>query len=78
MDDNHAEIEQQLCKGCRLCIEFCPRQCLGLGSEINNLGYQYARFVNPQCTACGFCYYICPEPGAVKVFKADAHASAGA
>ena len=69
MSNNKAEIEKDLCKGCRLCVEFCPKQCIALGSDINILGYQFAKFVNPDCIACGFCFYICPEPGAVRVYK---------
>ena len=69
MKGNFAEIDPSQCKGCRLCIETCPRHCIVLGSQINSMGYQFARFEGDGCTACGFCYYICPEPGAVRVFK---------
>lgn len=73
MDDsqNHVIIEASECKGCRLCVESCPRECLVIGSEINAQGYQHARFANPRCIACGTCYYVCPEPGAITVIKAD-------
>ncbi|HKJ84603.1 MAG TPA: ferredoxin family protein [Spirochaetia bacterium] len=66
---NYAHVEPDLCKGCRLCVETCPRSCLEMGTEINKLGYQYARFVNSTCTACGMCFYACPEPGAITVYK---------
>ena len=66
---NHVVIEAQECKGCRLCVEACPKSCLVIGSEINGQGYQYARFERPTCTACGLCYYVCPEPGAITVYK---------
>jgi len=66
---NFAHIEPDLCKGCRLCVEVCPRDCLQMGTEINRLGYQYARFVNYTCTACGMCFYACPEPGAITVYR---------
>jgi NAD-dependent dihydropyrimidine dehydrogenase PreA subunit len=71
MTDNRVEIDPSQCKGCRLCVEACPKHCLIIGSEINVLGYQYAKFQNPECTACGFCFYVCPEPGAVTVIKAE-------
>ncbi len=70
MTDNRVEIDPAQCKGCRLCVEACPKHCLIIGSEINVLGYQYAKFQNPECTACGLCFYVCPEPGAVTVLKA--------
>jgi NAD-dependent dihydropyrimidine dehydrogenase PreA subunit len=71
MQENYIEIEIEQCKGCRLCVETCPHHCIVQGSEINKMGYQYIRFVQNGCTACGFCYYICPEPGAITVIKAE-------
>lgn len=68
---NHVIIQASECKGCRLCVEACPKGCLDIGSVINTLGYQHARFAKPTCTACGLCYYVCPEPGAITVVKAD-------
>lgn len=65
---NHITIEPEGCKGCRLCVEFCPKKCIAIGSHINKIGYQYAEFKSEKCTACGICYHICPEPGAITVF----------
>ena len=67
--ENHVVIDSSQCKGCRLCIETCPNHCISLGSRINSMGYQFAMFEGWKCTACGFCYYICPEPGAIEVHK---------
>ena len=58
------------CLKCRVCVESCPRECIVIGSDINVLGYQHARFAKAECTACGLCYYVCPEPGAITVVKA--------
>ena len=69
MPKNYIHIESSQCKGCRLCVEACPKNCIEIGSTINELGYQYAVYKNPACIACGFCYYVCPEPGAITVFK---------
>ena len=66
---NYVYVEPGLCKGCRLCVETCPRGCLEMGGEINKLGYQFAGFVTYTCTACGMCFYACPEPGAITVYK---------
>ena len=66
---NNAFIEPSECKGCRLCVETCPRHCIVIGSDINVLGYQYARFESSDCNACGLCFYVCPEPGAITVFR---------
>ena len=64
---SRVEIERDQCKGCRLCVVTCPNHCLVIGSDINTLGYQYARFESDACTACARCFYVCPEPGAIKV-----------
>lgn len=69
MNKNFAKIESSECKGCKVCVEACPKNCIFIGSEINSLGYQYAQFDSDQCTACGLCYYVCPEPGAITVYK---------
>ena len=68
---NRVEIDPAQCKGCRVCVEACPRKCLAIGSEINDLGYPYARFAKAECAACGICFYVCPEFGAITVHKGD-------
>ncbi|TFH05123.1 MAG: 4Fe-4S dicluster domain-containing protein [Spirochaetales bacterium] len=66
---NFVVVATDLCKGCRLCVDTCPRQCLEIGSEINATGYEPARFEHYTCTACGMCFYACPEPGAITVYR---------
>jgi len=68
---NQSIIEKDQCKGCRVCVNSCPNHCLSIGSDINILGYQYARSVPEGCTACGICFYVCPEPGAIRVYKGE-------
>ena len=70
-NENYVEITSSRCKGCGVCVQTCPKECLVLGSEINKLGYQYARFEQNGCVACGMCFYSCPEFGAIKVYKKD-------
>lgn len=67
---NYVKIEPDQCKGCRVCISVCPKNCLVIGSRFNSLGYQSTVFEGEdRCTACGFCFYACPEPGVITVFK---------
>jgi ferredoxin len=62
-------IDAAQCKGCNVCIESCPTACIVKSSEINQLGYSYALFASSRCTACGLCFYVCPEPGAITVYE---------
>ncbi|MFQ5604727.1 MAG: ferredoxin family protein [bacterium] len=65
------EITSDLCKGCLLCIEACPPQVLKESESLNKMGYHPAIYIGEKCTACGICFYICPEPGAIRVYKRE-------
>lgn len=57
-------IIPERCKGCRLCIEFCPREVLQEATEINAKGYHYPELApgkEGDCIHCQFCTMICPE-----------------
>lgn len=55
-------IDKERCKGCRYCVEFCPRQVLSISSEIGPKGYNPAVVIDAsRCLGCGFCEAICPE-----------------
>jgi 2-oxoglutarate ferredoxin oxidoreductase subunit delta len=44
------------CKGCDLCVEFCPAGVLALGPD------GHAVVVHPErCTACRWCELHCPD-----------------
>lgn len=54
----------QRCKGCKFCIEFCPKEVLEFSEGINAKGYHYPVVVKgkeDQCIHCRFCDLICPE-----------------
>ena len=71
------EIKADKCKGCLLCVESCAQKCLKPGKALNRLGYHAVAFVdNGACTACGLCFYACPEPDAVAVFKLEKEGAA--
>ncbi|MGQ9707805.1 MAG: 4Fe-4S dicluster domain-containing protein [bacterium] len=55
-------IDKNRCKGCELCVNFCPKQVLGMSKEINDKGYFFAQVVNQDaCIACRFCGLMCPD-----------------
>ena len=56
------QINEDFCKGCGFCIEFCPEDVYELSDRLNRKGYQLPAIVNPEnCTDCGLCELYCPE-----------------
>jgi len=56
------EINENMCKGCEICIEFCPVKLFALSQKLNRKGY-YLPVVLPdiKCTGCRLCELLCPE-----------------
>ena len=59
-------IDQNRCKGCNLCVLFCPQHCLTLNTDsLNAKGYHPAQLTTDPgadtCTGCGVCAIICPD-----------------
>jgi 2-oxoglutarate ferredoxin oxidoreductase subunit delta len=45
------------CKGCRICVDFCPPKVLAMDESEN-----HPRVAFPEkCTACHFCDTHCPD-----------------
>ena len=56
------QIDRERCKGCALCIDFCPQKCIRLSDELNLKGYFVAAFdEGMDCTACRSCALMCPD-----------------
>ena len=65
------EVDSERCKGCKLCIEFCPKNVLALSPKINKKGYHPAFPLHPErCTGCLACILVCPDV-AINVFKEE-------
>jgi len=63
------EINRELCKGCELCIHFCPKKAISQSDELNAAGYITAMFnANGECTGCAICALVCPEV-AIEVYR---------
>ncbi len=56
-------FREDLCKGCGLCIEACPKKILELArDQINKKGHNPARITNQEaCIGCAFCATMCPD-----------------
>ncbi len=65
------EVVKDHCKGCGLCIDICPVHVIESSKEINKLGYHPAQYTGAGCTGCTLCFYTCPEPGAIIVYRKD-------
>ena len=50
-------------------MDACPPKCLELEAELNAYGVHAARYTGENCSACGVCFYVCPEPGAITVYR---------
>jgi 2-oxoglutarate ferredoxin oxidoreductase subunit delta len=63
-------INEVLCKGCELCIVFCPQSCIILSEgKINAEGYILPVIDEPEnCNACGICGQMCPDL-AINVYR---------
>lgn len=56
-------FETDLCKGCGLCIDACPKHILKIDCEtINQKGHSPATMTDESaCTGCGSCATMCPD-----------------
>jgi 2-oxoglutarate ferredoxin oxidoreductase subunit delta len=54
-------INKDRCKGCELCIEFCPRTVLARSTDLNAKGYHYPVVAKDECINCRLCVTVCPD-----------------
>ena len=63
-------IEAERCKGCDLCVHFCPPQVLRLGSRRNTLNHRVVElFDEARCTGWEICAKVCPDMAIVAVYR---------
>lgn len=72
MPKGEIKIDREKCKGCQLCLSFCPRQCIQVSQELNDKGYYPAEFSpgegKKSCTGCTLCAVVCPDI-AIEVYR---------
>lgn len=69
----YIKVDKELCKGCYLCMTFCPRERIVVSSTLNQKGYYPVEFVDSddpkeRCTACATCATVCPDV-AIEVYR---------
>jgi 2-oxoglutarate ferredoxin oxidoreductase subunit delta len=61
-------IERGRCKGCKLCINSCPKGLIALDTSLNKQGVYAAYFKGGECSGCTLCALVCPEC-CIEVYK---------
>lgn len=63
MPKGKVTFEEDKCKGCLLCVEFCPKEILFQDKNtMNNAGYNLIKVTDmDQCIGCGLCAVMCPD-----------------
>jgi 2-oxoglutarate ferredoxin oxidoreductase subunit delta len=60
--DTCYRIEENLCKGCGLCVSVCPKKVLEISTQVNSKGYFPAYQARPEdCVRCAICCNMCPD-----------------
>ena len=56
-------FQEEKCKGCGLCVTFCPKHILQMAPvRINAMGYHPAECIyQSQCIGCASCARMCPD-----------------
>jgi len=64
------KINKELCKGCELCIQFCPKKLIDMAEGFNAKGHRFSQFKDNdgQCTGCALCARVCPDV-AIEVWR---------
>lgn len=66
---NKVTVYPDWCKGCGICVEFCPRKVLGLSDQGKSTVER-----EEDCIRCGFCELHCPDFAIVVKDKSLANA----
>ena len=55
-------VRGERCKGCGVCVEFCPTHVLALSASFTSKGYHPPEIVHPEdCSGCDLCGMYCPD-----------------
>ena len=64
-------IDEEICKGCGLCVEVCPRKAMRFAAHINTRGFHPASVTDAdECTGCAQCAIMCPD-ACIKIVRSS-------
>jgi len=64
-------IDLQHCKGCGLCVAFCPKGALRMAESISRRGVNPAEVVDEDaCVGCLNCTLVCPD-AAIEIYEVE-------
>lgn len=62
-------INREKCKGCLLCVLFCPKGLIVVEEGLNSKGVKPVKFKEgAECVGCCMCALICPDC-CIEVYK---------
>lgn len=68
---NMIKLDPNLCKGCNICMEFCPKQVYEQSKTLDRKGVHIPIPKNQdKCSKCDLCALMCPDQ-AIKVEEDD-------
>lgn len=72
------DIDEEMCKGCGLCIMFCPQKVFEPSEELNKKGVFPPRVVRgDMCVKCRLCELVCPDFAISLAKEEDTHGIGG-
>ena len=55
-------FDYDLCKGCGICVSFCPVKIMYSDkTTMNKSGYNIIRYDEDLCIGCAMCALMCPD-----------------
>jgi 2-oxoglutarate ferredoxin oxidoreductase subunit delta len=55
-------VDAERCKGCELCISFCPKGLIRAAKKMNSRGFHAAELRHKRkCSGCAQCAMMCPD-----------------
>jgi len=63
-------IDEDICKGCGLCVDACPKKILFIDENKRNKGGYHPADITSQeeCISCALCAEVCPDV-VIEVYK---------